>query len=419
VISNSALSLAEQKVFKDMLIMDQLRGKDSTGIFTVDGKGEVNYQKSVVHPADFLTLPKVVSAMTNAVAMVGHNRHATMGAVNANNAHPFQHSFITLVHNGTLDRWPALPHQSEYQTDSECVAYNLSLCRSDADTVKFLETVSGAFTFVWYDDAEQAMYYIRNDERPLYSVKVAGTQFFASERGFLFAALDRAGVKIDTLDVFSDVPVGVLHKVTKKNNKLVTEEIKVKLQEPVVMSNYGNSYKQSKSNQQYYISELEDELGIKPGTTLLGYVESSEQHSQYAGTVVVRLQDNGHDSKVVVYNLHNAHDYVKGDKVRVVVQSLNNLHFKNHTAKSTSELTLRGSQVWKTVTHLPVVTSPKSVTESESTDDTDADEQVVCCNCDSVHWASASTELNDGTYMCDSCMSHDPQAQAYAIQRLA
>src|SRR5690606_14959358 len=126
-----------------MLVMDQLRGKDSVGVYGVNPKGQCSYHKSTAHPSDFLQLKAVTSIINTSCTLVGHNRHATLGAVNSNNAHPFQHGHITLVHNGTLDRYPTLEGQSAFDTDSECVAWNLSQCNTTKETIAFLESISG------------------------------------------------------------------------------------------------------------------------------------------------------------------------------------------------------------------------------------------------------------------------------------
>lgn len=420
VISPKSQTLSENNIFKQMLVMDQLRGKDSTGIFAVNANAEASIAKSIATPADFLQLTRVSSMINTAHILVGHNRHATIGAVNTNNAHPFQHNNITLVHNGTLDKCPKLPHQDEFDTDSEAVCYNLSLCNSDEETHKFLESLEGAFAFIWYDDVEEATYFIRNDERPLYRVHVGDSMMLASERGFLFAALDRNNVSISSLDVFSEVPSGVLHKVTKDAQGKLTVEVQRLTLKKFFRQDYYMGY-QSGSGANYgskgYITDLEAELGIKPGTVLPAVVARVESYpNAYTGTVYVRLNQRGFDSLVICYGISNVDDFKAGDKVSVMVNSLDLHLFGNRTAHSTFDITARGNNLKKTFTPA-VIEGGKQDTDVELSD-TDTDDAVICMNCDLPTAPEDASELTDGTHICKMCLKHDDEAQLYCQNKL-
>lgn len=413
VISPVVQTASENKMWKDMLVIDQLRGKDSTGMFAVDTKNEVSLVKSIATPTDFLQLKKVEEAVRGARILVGHNRHATIGAVNANNAHPFNHSNITLVHNGTLDTYARLPHQSDFATDSECVAFNLSLCNDNDDTVRLLESIEGAFAFIWYDDIDQALYFIRNTERPLYSVMVNKTLMLASERGFLFAALERNGVQVKDLSVFTEVPVGELHKVTVVAGELVITAETLKLKKSYDRWAYGygtyGTYqgKGSTGSSTKYDDDLYLELGVRSGDVLSGSIEKIDPYqNSTSGTFWVRLCDKGIDARVVLYG-QRLEDWKAGDSVRVRLQSLSLADFDNRHAATTYQLTARGSQLLKN--ELSVVKDkPEDVEE----------DLVVCSCCDSVVGKDMSSLLNDGSYVCDSCIASDPVLQMYVASHL-
>ena len=85
------MEIKTDNVFTDMLIMDQLRGKDSVGVCAVAGAVEPVILKSLVDPLTFVSsieYKKSIGQKFNRV-LIGHNRAATVGNVNPENAHPF------------------------------------------------------------------------------------------------------------------------------------------------------------------------------------------------------------------------------------------------------------------------------------------------------------------------------------------
>jgi glucosamine 6-phosphate synthetase-like amidotransferase/phosphosugar isomerase protein len=111
-VVSSSLTLAETETFKDLLFVNQLRGFDSTGVFSVDKKTEVSKRrwmsfKEAAEASYFLNsedkhgVKKALLASGHA-ALVGHCRWATIGNVSAKNAHPFSFDNVIGVHNGTL-----------------------------------------------------------------------------------------------------------------------------------------------------------------------------------------------------------------------------------------------------------------------------------------------------------------------------
>jgi len=416
IISPKVQTVGENNIFKDMLVMDQLRGKDSVGLYGVSASGQCSYHKSTAHPSDFLQLKAVNSIIQNAATLVGHNRHATLGAVNSNNAHPFQHGHITLVHNGTLDRYPAMKNQAQFDTDSECVAWNLAQCESIKDTIEFIESLSGAFAFIWHDARDNSMWYIRNDERPLYSTTVSGAKYLCSERGILFAALDRRNVNVSSLDVLTEVPVGQLFKVTQDKTELVTVSHKVTLKKksctPVTTTyatynqgNYNRGNVQSGvsdgNTKTYSANLLLDETGIMPyswcDATITGKTSWGNRN---LGTIECRLDNPDTGCKVIVYNVEVS-DLNVNDKVQVQVTSLPMGSFNNENAKLVSDFTLRASELHKV---------------QEDTDDTES--LVICANCAEVVHEDSAYELNDGEHICKACYQGDAEVALYVNSKI-
>lgn len=174
---------ARRTWFEKALYVDTMRGKDSTGIACIyhpDEEKEVLVHKKAMNGNDFLDLKStdgILYNMDKMSAIIGHNRWATVGGVNAMTAHPFQHGNITMVHNGTMDYWTGL--DKDFDVDSEAICDFLS----KEEPKKVLETLDGAFALVWHDALDNTMHFARNTERPFKFAfsKDKKTMLFASE----------------------------------------------------------------------------------------------------------------------------------------------------------------------------------------------------------------------------------------------
>lgn len=203
---NSGFTTVTQKVFEEMLFMDALRGPDSTGTFLVDKGGDVTVIKDSIPSWDFLCTKSYLDnidkpAFQSGKALVGHNRKATMGKVNAQNSHPFTvNKELVLVHNGTL---PGHKHLGDTEVDSEAIAqYIHDKWDEDADAdakAKVLAHIGGAWALIWYDTRTNVLNFVRNNQRPLCYAETTSEFFFSSEAGILEAALSRNSVKNYTI----------------------------------------------------------------------------------------------------------------------------------------------------------------------------------------------------------------------------
>jgi predicted glutamine amidotransferase len=133
----------------------------------------------------------------NNTFVVGHNRFATTGSINDTNAHPFSHGDITLFHNGTLNSHNLL-NKENYTVDSEAITANFS---KSLNIKESLESLKGAYSLVWYDDALQTLNFARNKERPMYFATIKGSKstFFASEKGMLEWLLIRNDIDYESI----------------------------------------------------------------------------------------------------------------------------------------------------------------------------------------------------------------------------
>lgn len=185
--------LDRSRFMRQGLIIDTLRGDDSTGAYGVFHKPDDPYWfKMLGGGGAFVNANEYwenFADVSHYRSMVGHNRAATMGGVSVDSAHPFVEGPITLVHNGTLVSTYNLPAGSMVdlglEVDSHAIAKNLAEC-SVEDVVSKL---NGAFALVWHDSRDDSMNIVRNSKRPLHFGLGRNTLYFMSE-GEMLALLD-------------------------------------------------------------------------------------------------------------------------------------------------------------------------------------------------------------------------------------
>lgn len=142
--------------------------------------------------------------------LIGHSRAATRGAITQANAHPFSFGNNRFVgaHNGTIHnaeevytklalKKEPLPDTTppprdllaDKATDSEIVLY--CIYRYGIDAV--YPEIRGAWAFVWWDERDRKLNFIRNSQRTLYYTwdVVSDTLHWSSERPMLAFAFQR------------------------------------------------------------------------------------------------------------------------------------------------------------------------------------------------------------------------------------
>lgn len=198
----------EKRMFRDLLMIDQIRGQDSTGIIAIplgannkygDDNGVIvdkcvggamelwEYDSSNLYDFRGKILPAVK-------ALIGHNRAATYGAVNIDNAHPFQFGDIYGAHNGSLTDWYGLDGFTSLEVDSQAVFNTINLRGIDHTWKNF----SGAAALTWWDASDETVNIAKNSERPLHIAysKDRKTLFWASEAGMITLAASRNKVEL-------------------------------------------------------------------------------------------------------------------------------------------------------------------------------------------------------------------------------
>jgi len=177
---------ADRDAFQEMLIVNSLRGADSTGIFGGKFGGVPDYAKKVGNPFDLIQDTQVKPMWNKMLQkynyIIGHGRSATRGKVIAQNAHPFQVNHITMVHNGTVMK-SELVDTIKHEVDSNAICHALAE-NSAADV---LPDINGAYALIWHDFKKQTLNVARNKERPLSIAfdRKEKVVYIASERAFL------------------------------------------------------------------------------------------------------------------------------------------------------------------------------------------------------------------------------------------
>lgn len=202
-----ALTHDHRKMFKDMLVLDTIRGQHSTGVAAIKEDGKTGIFKRPLMPYDLFELKQYDRVVTHDVqCLIGHNRYATQGAINVTNAHPFEHGNIIGAHNGTLRGQHHLPDHKDFEVDSE----NLVHAINKIGMVDTLKVTHGAFALSVYDRESHTLQLVRNGERPLFYAfdKENKCMFWASEPFMIRIAARRNKVNVGKIH---DIPTLSLH----------------------------------------------------------------------------------------------------------------------------------------------------------------------------------------------------------------
>lgn len=197
------LTAQDEKVFAQLLIVDSLRGTDSTGVASVLSDGSSSICKAVGNPYELLESRAFTRTMLGAQrVLMGHNRYATQGAVNKRNAHPFEFETLIGMHNGTIRNKYSLHDAKDFVVDSENIYHHIEK-KGLRDAVN---TIDGAYALIWWDKYTEMVNILRNNERPLYGAEDdKGNLWFCSEGWMLEGVLSRNGIKHkDIISVASD-----------------------------------------------------------------------------------------------------------------------------------------------------------------------------------------------------------------------
>ncbi len=188
------ITAKEEKMMKTLLILDSLRGLDSTGVASV-GVDNVLLAKSVGDPFQLFETRNFLEILKRRnFVLLGHNRAATVGKVTRANAHPFDFDTLVGAQNGTLTNKWELPSGNKYDTDTEALFHEIE----EKGVKEAISKAKGAWALTWYNKEENTINFLRNKERPFnFAFSEDGkTIFWASELWMLQTAAAREDIKL-------------------------------------------------------------------------------------------------------------------------------------------------------------------------------------------------------------------------------
>lgn len=188
------IGVKEDNALKLLLILDGIRGIDSTGAAFISSGNRTTVVKQVGNPYELAAdqrYEREFKFLNRAI--IGHNRWATQGAVNKRNAHPFDFDTLVGVHNGSLTSKWRLDDAKDFTVDSENLFHHIE----KKGLKDALNNLAGAWSLVWWDKLSETLNFLRNKERPLMYCKSEDgkTLFWASEAWMLEVALSRYDIK--------------------------------------------------------------------------------------------------------------------------------------------------------------------------------------------------------------------------------
>src|SRR5687768_8254110 len=225
---------ADVDMFGEMLFANQLRGAHGTGIF-YDIKKKADVFKGQIPSSVFLRSPETKTVFNDIVQkstfVIGHNRHATKGAVSFENTHPFIEGPITLIHNGTL---PYHKDLKDVEVDSHAICHSMG----EIGYIETLKKIDGAFALVWFDERDGLLRFIRNTERPLHILET--NELFVISSEYKLADWILARKSMTTTQVPISCKVGQLYTYNPHTGKLTDEEVAIKSKTYAVSNYYGH-----------------------------------------------------------------------------------------------------------------------------------------------------------------------------------
>lgn len=261
----------EEKAFKTLLALDVIRGKHSTGVAGMSFAG-YRVAKAGLNAIDFMDLKEFGDVMKPInKCLMGHNRFATVGAINDQNAHPFEFEHIIGAHNGSLQGgWKSFHNGAQAAVDSEALYSEMN--ENGVDTL--WGKLQGAAALTWIDKRDKTLNFLRNSQRPLFYVTAnkGKTLLWASEDWMLYVAGGREGVVLDGKPHELTVNTHITFKLPEKFDGVVTSSSR-KVEpyvppKPVYNQEYYNgsgNYSRDTDSPAVGLKKHQEKEGVSPG----------------------------------------------------------------------------------------------------------------------------------------------------------
>lgn len=187
-----------KKNIKTLGILNESRGKDSTGLAVIGNRQCDIYKKAVNSSRFFNEFSNVnngeIYNNLQFLTVLGHTRLATHGAVTDKNAHPFKKGNTVFTHNGIISNFKELQDKylTNYEVDSQIIGHLLE----EKDYKKAFKNLSGMFTvpFVNMQESDMLQVAVHNQA---FSFAYKGNQlYYSSDISHLRQALKGQGFQI-------------------------------------------------------------------------------------------------------------------------------------------------------------------------------------------------------------------------------
>lgn len=258
--ADTRLSAASQetrrRLLDALLVANQDRGSQSTGIALIDAAGNSRIIKDVTPAQSFINSRKYRHEIKQPhYIAIGHTRLATVGKVTQDNAHPFHIGEIVGAHNGQVSNY--LEVSKKLDVDSQAIFTLLNKHKNRYK--KALKKLSGQFAVSWTYllDEPPALYLVR-DGNPLSIAYIhpLRTWFYSSELSPLISILTTYQSKFYSATLNSETAYRIKWdlKITKKKISFKQE----KYTYPYTYNGFGYP-RMYNDNQQKLLTEPADE----------------------------------------------------------------------------------------------------------------------------------------------------------------
>lgn len=302
------LNADSDKTFKNLLVLDSLRGTDSTGAAFIPKIGESRIVKQVGNPYELMEYGVFTKGLNlqNRV-VIGHNRFATQGLVTRRNAHPFEVDNLIGVHNGTISNKYALRDGNNFSVDSECLYHNIATRGVD----EAIGSALGAWSLVWWNSEDETLNFLRNAERPMFLswTKDGHQLLFASEPWMIEISAGRNNLKIEDVlqtkvDQLYSFPINDKGHIAEAATRTVKGKV-----EPVYQ-NFHNNYGAAGNNQK--TSGGSSSSTVTPANAVGSNVVAITDASSSKGLVAMGFIKGYQDTKMNAYLCCSKHTDEEG-----------------------------------------------------------------------------------------------------------
>tara|TARA_R100001082_G_scaffold79992_1_gene47236 strand:- start:3611 stop:4612 length:1002 start_codon:yes stop_codon:yes gene_type:complete len=211
--SNGRQSDNQLEILKRMLTNladnSSVRGEDSTGFSIMDSNGRYTFKtltdSSTLVGQNVWSRDILSKVNRRTTIVMGHVRLATQGAVEVNNAHPFNIGSVTGVHNGIIHNYNQVARnlgKSVPEVDSQVLFQSLNKLEMN----KAFEDIDGDFAITWVKDSNRKLHMARESGRPIVMAywKKARVLLWASTKDIMEDAMYRTGLRLPIKSVAED-----------------------------------------------------------------------------------------------------------------------------------------------------------------------------------------------------------------------